>query len=117
MVHGGLIYHNVKCCLVLLGLTPFRYVPVFLLYVPVVLPPRRPRIAIEEILRRGDLAECVNTPMTEAECDAIHLSIGRDRPYGTEAWTRSTASRLCLQSRLISQGNQGASDPDITETP
>jgi REP element-mobilizing transposase RayT len=55
----------------------------------------------------------VNAPMTEAECEAIRLSIRRNRPYGTESWTRSTAARLGLLCSLRSPGDQGAADPGI----
>jgi len=44
-----------------------------------------------------DWPEFANAPLTEAESDAIRVSIRRDRPYGTESWTRSTAARLGLQ--------------------
>ena len=36
--------------------------------------------------------------MIEADSEAIRLSIRRNRPYGTESWTRSTAAQLGLQS-------------------
>ena len=41
--------------------------------------------------RNADWTEFVNTPMTEAEVAAIRLSVGRDRPYGSDAWTNETA--------------------------
>ena len=53
-----------------------------------------PRILDEGIRRRGDRAEFVNAPMTEAECEAMRLLIRRNRAYGSESWARSTAARL-----------------------
>jgi len=47
---------------------------------------------------RGNWPEFVNASMHEAESEAIRLSMPRDRPYGTESWTRSTAAQLGLQS-------------------
>jgi putative transposase len=76
-----------------------------------------PRITDEEILHSGNWPEFVNAPMTEAECEAIRQSIRRDRPYGSEFWTRSTAARLGLLSSLRSRGDQGAVDPEITQNP
>jgi putative transposase len=76
-----------------------------------------PRITEEEILRRGDWPEFVNAPMTEAECEAIRLSIRRNRPYGSESWTRFTAARLGLLSSVRSRGDQGAVDPGIAPNP
>ena len=73
-----------------------------------------PKIAFEEILRRGNWPEFVNAPMTEAECEAIRHSIRRNRPYGTESWTRSTAKKLGLESSLRSRGAQKRSEPETT---
>jgi putative transposase len=66
----------------------------------------RPNLASEELLRRGDWAEFVNQPMTEAEVEAIGRSINRSRPYGTETWTLDTAERLGLEFSLRSRGGQ-----------
>jgi putative transposase len=44
--------------------------------------------------RGADWLECVHTPMTEAEVAAIRLSLRRDRPYGSDAWTAETAGLL-----------------------
>ena len=66
----------------------------------------RPQIAREEILRRGDWREFVNGAMTASEAEAIRLSIRRDRPFGSEAWTRTTAANLGLESSLRSRGGQ-----------
>jgi len=61
--------------------------------------------------------EHVNAPMTEAEVAAIRLSLRRDRPYGSKAWTSATASRLGLESSLRPRGRQPriAGDGDGTE--
>ena len=72
-----------------------------------------PAIDVEESLRRGDWPEFVNAPMTEAEADAIRLSIRRDRPYGSENWTRATAADLGLESSLRSRGAQRHSGRDV----
>ena len=50
-----------------------------------------PVLASEELLRRVDWASFVNAPQTEAEAESIRLSIRRDRPFGSESWTRVTA--------------------------
>ena len=68
-----------------------------------------PKLAAEETLRRWDWPEFVNAPMTEAEAEAIRTSIRRDRPYGSEAWTHATATRLGLESSLRSRGAQSQS--------
>jgi putative transposase len=72
-----------------------------------------PTLAAEETLRRGDWCDFVNAPTTDAEAEAIRLSIRRDRPYGSETWTRVTAARLGLESSLRSPGNQPLNDPDV----
>jgi len=38
-----------------------------------------------ESLGRGNWRKFVNSPMTEAEAEAIRFSIHRDRRYGTES--------------------------------
>jgi len=67
-----------------------------------------------ESLGRGVWPEFVNAPMTEAESEATRLPIRRNRPYGTESWTRSTIAQLDLQSSLRSRGAQRRSDPEMT---
>ncbi len=47
--------------------------------------------------------EFVNAPMTEAESEAIHLSIRRDCRCGTESGIRSTAAQMRLQPSLSLQ--------------
>ncbi len=65
-----------------------------------------PRLSPNDRLRRGDWCEFVNRPMTQSETDAIELSIRRDRPFGSDNWTRNTADRLGLQSSLRPRGAQ-----------
>jgi len=56
--------------------------------------------------RNADGTEFVNTPMTEAEVAAIRLSVGRDRPYGSDAWTNETAKLMGLEYSLRARGRQ-----------
>jgi putative transposase len=56
--------------------------------------------------RGADWLEFVNSPMTEAEVVAIRLSLRRDRPYGTDAWTTETAGLLGLEYSLQPRGRQ-----------
>jgi putative transposase len=65
-----------------------------------------PQLASNDLLRRGDWTEFVNAPMTDAEAAAVQQSIRRDRPFGSDAWTRTTAERLGLESSLRSRGGQ-----------
>ena len=59
-----------------------------------------PKLASEELLRRGDWTEFVNQPLTEAEVEAIRRAIRRGRPFGSEDWIRDTAKRLGLEFSL-----------------
>lgn len=59
--------------------------------------------------RRPRWRQFVNKPMTDAEADAVRLSITGDRPFGSERWIKSTAARLGLggiavHSAVHSQG-------------
>ena len=63
-----------------------------------------PRIDLETLPRNDGWAGFVNAPMTEAEADAVRLSIVRDRPFGGESWTLATAQRLGLTSSLNPRG-------------
>jgi putative transposase len=56
--------------------------------------------------RGANWLEFVNTPMTEAEVAAIRLSLRRDRPYGTDAWTNETAGCLGLEYSIRARGRQ-----------
>ena len=68
---------------------------------PALVPPHAaPEIATDELLRRGDWTEFVNAPQTEAEVQALRLSIHRNRPFGSDTWTHATAEQLGLQSSI-----------------
>lgn len=54
--------------------------------------------------------ELVNEPMTDAELARVRLSVERGRPYGNEAWQRTTASRLGVEASLRSRGRPRKSD-------
>jgi len=54
--------------------------------------------------RRGDWLDWVNTPQTAAEERAVLECLRRDRPFGGDAWTRRTASRLGLRHTLRPRG-------------
>ena len=56
--------------------------------------------------RGADWLGFVNAPMTEAEVAAIRLSLRRDRPLGTDAWTGETAQHLGLEYSLRPRGRQ-----------
>ncbi len=54
---------------------------------------------------RGDnWAEFVNTPMTDAELEAVRLSVRRQRPFGSEPWTQTTADVCGLGFSLRAPG-------------
>ena len=46
----------------------------------------------------------VNRPQSQAEIDALHRSIARGTPYGSEAWQLRTAKQLALQYTLRPRG-------------
>jgi putative transposase len=46
----------------------------------------------------------VNQPQGDAELEAIRRSVQRGQPYGGEAWSRSTAQRLSLESTFRPRG-------------
>lgn len=48
--------------------------------------------------------EHVNQPQTEAEVDAIRVSIQRGRPYGSPGWQKRAAKRLGLESTFRPRG-------------
>jgi putative transposase len=72
--------------------------------------------------RPGNWIEWVNEAQTPAEEDSIRQSISRGAPFGDEAWVRTTAARLHLESSLHRVGRPrrvrreedqaGASDGD-----
>ncbi len=44
--------------------------------------------------------------MTDAEIEAVRLSVHRDRPFGSETWTRTTAKQPGLEYSLRKRGQQ-----------
>ncbi|MFW6033338.1 MAG: hypothetical protein ACOCTI_08190, partial [Phycisphaeraceae bacterium] len=46
----------------------------------------------------------VNTPLSEAELDALRRAAQRGRPYGGEAWTKQMIARFGLGSTLRGPG-------------
>ena len=46
----------------------------------------------------------VNQPQSEAELEAIRRSVQRGQPYGGDAWSRATATRLGLESTFRPRG-------------
>ena len=48
--------------------------------------------------------EFVNKPMTEAEQEAVRLSVRRQRPFGSDVWTQSTADAFGLGFSLRAPG-------------
>ena len=46
----------------------------------------------------------VNQPQSEVALDAVRRSVQRGQPFGGEAWVRSTAARLDLESTLRPRG-------------
>jgi putative transposase len=65
-----------------------------------------PNLSGDDLLRRGDWTNFVNEVMTEAEEQAIRLSIRRDRPFGSASWTQTTAENVGLESSLRPRGGQ-----------
>jgi putative transposase len=76
-----------------------------------------PQLTVDELVRPGDWLEFVNAPMTAAEAEAIRVCIRRDRPYGSDAWTRATAMRLGLQSSIRPRGGQRRHGTEIARIP
>ena len=75
-------------------------------------PDRGPQLDTEILARKDDWLGLVNTPATEAEDQAILLSITRDRPYGGDAWTVQTAERLGLTYSLRPRGRPANRRPE-----
>lgn len=49
-------------------------------------------------------AKRIDRPMSDAELAAMRHSVARGTPYGSEDWTRDTASILGLESSLRPRG-------------
>ncbi len=63
-----------------------------------------PPLATWPLPRSPHWIEQVNRPQTEAELDAIRVSIQRGRPFGDAAWQKRTAKRLGLESTFRPRG-------------
>jgi putative transposase len=63
-----------------------------------------PPLARWPLPRSPQWTEHVNQPQTEAELEAIRVSIQRGRPFGSPAWQRRTATRLGLESTFRPRG-------------
>jgi REP-associated tyrosine transposase len=46
----------------------------------------------------------VNEPVTDAELEAVRLSVRRSRPFGAEKWVKETAKSLGMESTLRDPG-------------
>jgi putative transposase len=46
----------------------------------------------------------VNEPLTPKELERVRISLRRDRPFGSEAWTQRAAGRLGLEHTLRPEG-------------
>jgi putative transposase len=66
--------------------------------------PDGPPLDTESFPRAAGWIVFVKAAMTEAENEAVRLSVRRDRPYGSEAWTIQTAKRLGLGYSLRAPG-------------
>ena len=64
----------------------------------------RPALTLGPVARRKDWLQWVNEPQTEVELQALHQSIIRGRPFGSDSWQRRTAKRLGLESSMRTRG-------------
>jgi putative transposase len=46
----------------------------------------------------------VNAPLSASYLDRLRVSVSRERPFGSESWTRLTAQNLGLESTLRARG-------------
>jgi putative transposase len=63
-----------------------------------------PALTRNPVPHQVDWLQYVNEPQTEAEVEALHECIRRRRPYGEEAWTRTTAEQMGLEASLRPRG-------------
>ena len=63
-----------------------------------------PPLAAWPLVRPRNWAERVNQPLTEAEIEAVRVSIQRGRPFGGASWQKRTARRLGLESTFRPRG-------------
>ncbi len=61
---------------------------------------RAPQIDSERFERGPGWTDVVNSPQTEAEADALAVSIRRNRPYGADDWVCAAAEGLGLTSSI-----------------
>ena len=64
----------------------------------------KPSLCPWPIPRPADWITRVNRALTKEEQEAVHTSIARGRPFGTEAWQESTALQLGLESTFRPRG-------------
>jgi putative transposase len=64
------------------------------------------------IPRPSDWLARVNRALTKKEVEAVHVSVARGRPFGTETWQERTAKRLGLESTFRSRGRPRKTDGD-----
>jgi putative transposase len=67
--------------------------------------PEERRILSEwPVARPSDWLARVNRPQTQAELDALHTSISRGQPFGSEEWQQRIARQLGLESSFRPRG-------------
>jgi putative transposase len=59
-----------------------------------------------------DWLKHVNQPETTAELDALHLSLRRGRPFGSDGWVAATAKRLELTNTMRARGRPKKEEDD-----
>ena len=75
------------------------------------LPDKAPvRLDPGTVPRGGEWVEGVNAAITEAEVERVRVCVRRDRPFGSEEWTKATARSLGLVSSLRPRGRPPAVD-------
>ncbi len=57
----------------------------------------------------------VNQSETEAELEALRLSVARGRPFGAPPWVEGTAKRLGLQATLRRHGRPSKATKEQAE--
>ena len=64
----------------------------------------RRMLASWPVARPSDWTRRVNRPLTASELDAVHGSVRRGRPFGSEVWVQQIAKQLRLESTLRPPG-------------
>lgn len=62
------------------------------------------------VLRDGRWVERVNAPLSAGDLQRLRESVERQRPFGSESWTRQTAEQLGLESTLKKRGRPRKSE-------